>query len=216
MKRMFFSIFAVLVGLLPAVVSAQSAPETLNYAIWRDGEEIGSHRVTLSQVKHQIRIDVHTQIKIEGFFTTKYSFDHAAQETWAGGVLYQMTAITESEDKTVSVQAYEQNGRLIVDSLDIGHDRRQILPLGLQPASLWNADTVNQTQLLNANNGKVLSIKVEDLGPETIKVQGIETSTHRYAISGELTRDVWYDENGRLVRLQFPDKGRVSVTYMLK
>ena len=216
MKKRFFPIFVLLAGLLPTLAAAQSTPETLSYSISRDGEVIGSHRVTLSQIKHQIRIDLHTEIKIEGFFTTKYAFDHTAQETWAGGVLYHMTAITESDDKTVSVQAYEQNGRLIVDSLDVGMDRRQILPLGLQPASLWNADTVNQTQLLNAHNGKVLNVTVQDLGQETINVQGIETSAHHYALSGELTRDVWYDENGRLVRLQFPDKSRVLITYSLK
>ncbi|MEG3619577.1 DUF6134 family protein [Magnetovibrio sp. PR-2] len=216
MKRTFLSIFALLAALLPQLASAQSTPETLNYAISRDGEIIGSHRVTVSQIKHQIRVDVHTEIKIEGFFTTKYAFDHSAQETWAGGVLYEMTAITESDGKTVSVQAYEQNGRLIVDSLDVGMDRRQILPLGLQPSSLWNADTVNQTQLLNAHNGKVLSIKVEDLGPKTVTVQGIETPVHHYALSGELTRELWYDENGRLVRLKFPDNSTIPVTYTIK
>ncbi len=216
MKCKIFIIFALLILTLAFNGAALAGAETLSFHILRDGKSVGTHRITISNSKHQIRIDLHTQIKIEGFFTTTYAFDHTSQETWAGGQLLNMTSITDNNGERTSVLAYPEKDSLVVNSITNDQDRLQILPLGIMPTSLWNADLVNHTQLLSSQDGRILDVKVEDLGSQLISIQGLQIPTRHYSISGEFTRKLWFDENDRLVKVQFPDKSNTLTTFVLK
>ncbi|MCW8916634.1 MAG: DUF6134 family protein [Magnetovibrio sp.] len=216
MKCKIFIIFALSVLFVTFSSMAFSGPETLNFQVLRNGKPVGTHRITISNIKNQIRVDLHTQIKIDGFFTTSYAFDHTSQETWAGGQLLDMTSITDNDGNHMSVIAHPEEDSLIINSVINGRDRLQILPLGIMPTSLWNADLIGRTQLLNSQDGKILDVSVKNLGTENIPVHGILTQTHHYGISGEFTRELWFDEDGKLVKVEFPDKSKTTITFILK
>ena len=84
------------------------------------------------------------------------------------------------------------------------------------PASLWNRDLVSQTVLLNTLTGKQMAIKVADLGADPVRVHGSTVPAHHYKVTGELERELWYDQSDRLVLVKFTAKDNSEISYVLE
>lgn len=189
--------------------------ETLNYTVLRDGKRIGSHAVSIDAKGPMTQISTTTDIEVKVLFVTAYQFKHKGQELWSGGKLVSLTSATNDDgtDKKLSVKASQ--GQMTVDSTVTGQERRQNVDGAMLTGSLWNKDVVTQSALLNTLDGQVMKIEVKDVGAETVDAGGKSVTAHHYAISGELTREVWYDDAGRLVRMRFPDKTNSEIIYAL-
>lgn len=55
--------------------------------------------------------------------------------------------------------------------------------------------------------------RVEERGVETVEIAGRSLAGHRFALVGssEVSRDVWVDEKGRLLKVAIPEKGLVAL-----
>lgn len=204
---------AVFVATMATASSAQA--ETLNYTVLRDGKTIGTHAVAIDQNGAETRIGIETDIAVKVLFVTAYKFKHSAQETWAGGQLLAISSKTDDDGTLKELTAHAEDGRITVDSIVKGQERRQFADAATLPASLWNPATVSQSELINTLDGQLMKVHVEDLGTETVDARGAPLSAHHYAISGELTRELWFDGSGRLVRMRFPDKTNSEIIYAL-
>jgi len=196
-------------------MAAAAQAETLNYTVLRDGKTIGTHAVTIDQNGAETRVGVETDIAVKVLFVTAYKFKHTSQETWSNGRLVSITSTTDDDGTPKELNARAENGRLSVDSKVKGQERRQHADTTALPASLWNAATVKQSALLNTLDGQVMQIEVEDLGMEDLDAGGASLTARHYAITGELTRELWFDAAGRLVRMRFPDKTNTEIVYAL-
>lgn len=63
----------------------QAAEQSLNYFIERDGDTIGTHRVTHNKTRSQTRVSIHTDIHIQRFFFTQYAYSFSSVKDWQGG-----------------------------------------------------------------------------------------------------------------------------------
>ena len=70
--------------------------------------------------------------------------------------------------------------------------------------------------MLNTLDGTLMSIKVEDLGADEVDAGGAKVTANHYSITGELTRELWFNGAGDLVRVRFPDKTGTEIVYALK
>lgn len=217
MKTLIRSI-AFLMGAVVASISwqAQAANKTLDFTVIRDGANIGSHSIAISEHGDETLVEVTTDIKVKVLFVTAYKFTHASKEVWKNGQLVVLNSTTDDDGTSKSLNVLAQTGQLTIDSAIKGQDRRQHAASDMLPASLWNQDVVKQSALLNTLDGTVMNISVKNLGQDQIEAKGAGVTAHHYAISGELTRELWFNGAGELVRMRFPDKTGTEIIYALK
>jgi len=215
MKTLIRSV-AVTMATVVACASWQAQAKTLDFTVYRDGSDIGTHSYAISQHGDETLVEVSTDIQVKMLFITAYKFTHASKEVWKNGKLIQLNSTTDDDgaDKALNVKA--QGDALTADSMVNGQDRRQTADANVVPASLWKKDIVKQTTVLNTLDGTLMSIKVEDLGADEVDAGGAKVTANHYSITGKLTRELWFNSAGDLVRVRFPDKTGTEIVYALK
>lgn len=203
------------VAAITVLAGAQAQAETLNYTVTRDGSTIGTHTVDITETGSATEVAVNTDIEVKVLFVTAYKFKHDSTEQWQNGQLVAISSTTDDDGTPKELNAKLEGGRLTIDSVVKGQDRRQYADAATLPASLWNPATVQQDALLNTLDGKIMNITVENKGAETVATGSGEVQADHYAITGELTRELWFDTQGRLVRMRFPDKTNSEIVYAL-
>ena len=194
---------------------AQAASETLEYTVLRDGKPIGTHAYTIDTNGADTHVQVSTNIQVKVLFITAYKFKHASEEVWSNGQLVSLKSTTDDDGTDKALTTKAEDGKITLDSVVKGQDRRQFAAAAAIPASLWNPAIVTQSSIVNTLDGKLMKVDVADAGAEQVDAGGSKITAHHYKISGELTRDLWFDDAGRLVRVSFPDKTSTEIVYAL-
>lgn len=187
-------------ALAPAAIASPGAsvPASgrLAFDVIRKDRDIGDYVVTFrgsgDDVTVDIATDVHVRVPVIG--VSAYRFSQTSTETWRGGQLAGLTSRTDD------------NGT--------PHDIR-VGATSLIPASLWNADMVRSSAVLNTIDGSTDPISVSNLGTENVATgSGTVAATH-YALRGGLNRDLWY-AGATLVHVRFAAEDGSQVDYVLR
>lgn len=226
MRQVRASAPALLAGLLAALLILVAAPGgaragwrdavppdgRLDYRITREGSVVGKQSV---DVRHDgDGFLVRTQITIDVTFLslTIYRFEHDAVETWTHGRLTGFVSRTDDDGKDRVVELKAEGGRL-----KGSYNGKPVdLPGDIIPASLWHPATIGASVLLDPIRGRSRDVAVADLGPETVTVNGGEVEAHHYSLTGQIAREVWYDADGRLLKVQFSAKDGSEIEVELK
>lgn len=197
------TIFLALLILAIGPASAQPAatpapaPDRRLFDITRDGDKIGTEVVEIDKDQDTTNITFTTHILVVVLFIQAYHFDHSATETWTGGRFVSYKALTDDNGTKHSVTAIAAGDKV---DLDVDGKQSQAAP-DLLPASWWNKDFVNRTDMLDAETGRQISIKVTDLGDEPLVQNGTTVQARHYKVRGDIERDLWFDGD-RLLRIQ--------------
>ncbi|MHB8886130.1 MAG: DUF6134 family protein [Methylovirgula sp.] len=172
---------------------AQTPPEPIVmhrvFDITRNGNKIGTDTIEIDKNGDTTTVKSTTHISVVIMFVEAYRFEHEAVETWNAGQFVSYVSHTNDNGKKHSI-----NATLAGDKFDLTADGKlQELPQVVLPASFWNNDFIGQTQLFDTATGKILAVKVQDMGLDPIVQQGATIQTERYKISGDLKRDIWLD-----------------------
>ncbi|MEB8385620.1 DUF6134 family protein [Rhodobacteraceae bacterium KMM 6894] len=194
-----FGMFLGIAVALAAPVNALSIPSNgkLTFDVIRKGKDIGDHSYSFSGSSGTFTVTVATdvEVKVPLIRTTVYSFKHASVETWKGGKLQQLSSNTNDDGTPHELKTKAK---------------------GVLPASLWNDDIVRSGKLMNTVDGKIMNVRVADLGPETVTTKRGAVPAHHYQMSGDLARDLWYDASGNLAQVSFKADDGSTVTYIRK
>jgi len=195
-------ILGLAVGLalaLAAPAHALSLPSdgTLKFDVIRKGKDIGDHSYRFSGSKNAFSVNVATDIsvKVPLIRINAYSFKHDSVEQWESGSLKALSSETNDDGTPHQLRTQAK------DAL---------------PASLWNDDIVHSSKLMNTIDGKIMSVRVVDLGLESVGTKQGKVNAHHYRLSGDLARDLWYDGDGNLARVAFKADDGSTVTYIRK
>jgi hypothetical protein len=112
---------------------------------------------------------------------------------------------TDDDGETYAVTAERKADDIVVDrrpAEDYRIDRPDVLP-----TSYWNEATVRQQVLLDTQKGRKMAVDVADRGWDQVEAAGRTVRARKYEVDGDLRLTLWYDENGRWVKLIFPFKG---------
>ena len=187
-------------ALAPAAMASPGAsvPASgrLAFDVIRKDRDIGDYVVTFRGSGGDVTVDIATDVKVKVpvIGVAAYRFSQTSTETWRGGQLAGLTSRTDD------------NGT--------PHDIR-VGATSLIPASLWNADMVRSSAVLNTIDGSTDLISVSNLGTENVATgSGTVASTH-YALRGGLNRDLWY-AGATLVHVRFAAEDGSQVDYVLR
>jgi hypothetical protein len=71
----------------------------------------------------------------------------------------------------------------------------------------WNHEVIERTLLFDTQRGRLQEVEVTAAGTETIAVAGREVAAHKYRITGDLERELWYDDAGNWLQSRLEHNG---------
>lgn len=195
-----------------AAVAQPHPPQSLRFTVLRDGDPIGSHRLQFQNGTDGLKVAIDTDVVVKILVVPVYRFKHHDEEVWKDGHLVALSSVTNDDGTPHHLKVAADGKGLEVN----GDDKASLLPTSTIPASLWNPATVTQAALMNTLDGHPMSVKVKDLGTESVSVHGQPRPAHHYAVTGDLAREVWYDADGTLVQVRFKAQDDSDIRYVLK
>jgi hypothetical protein len=173
------------------------------FDIVRKDDKIGSNVVDIDRHGDATMVKNRTDISVKLMYIEVYHRQHTASETWKNG---QLTAFKSQTDDNgakhvveIAPGASPDKITLIVDGV------RSEEPKSIAPASLWSRDLVTRTELFDTSDGQRYTVKVSDLGDETLTIQGVKHQTRHFRLDAkppaDFDRDLWF-EGDLLVRMK--------------
>lgn len=213
--RKFWVVLGILIAAPPfdgsAASSAEGSITTLNFAVTRNGEEIGNTTVRLQRKGGQTVAETATRVQVRFGHITVYRYEQRQTEHWVDGRLAALDAVTDDNGSVHKVRAYKNGDKLSVDA----NGRISEVDPAVIPANLWNASLTRTTIALNTKDGSVIPVSVIDRGKEQLMLQGRPTTAHRYSIKTTIPQEVWYDEQQRLLKVELRGTDGSRIQYQL-
>jgi hypothetical protein len=218
---MFFCIALFLSAAIPASAGnsinpeadVQSSDQSIRqkvFQVFRNGSKLGRHIVSFRQMGDMLRVETDIKFKVKVAFVTLFNYKHKNTAYWRNDELVSMQSVSDDNGNE-----RELNVSRDAAGLHIKGSKFDGLVEGLiMPTTYWNQATSETSQLFNTQNGKLMSINVEQVGMERIEAGGREIDAMKYAISGDLDKEIWYDENGDWVKSTFSARGQ-NIEYVL-
>jgi len=163
-----------------------------NFDVYLDKTRIGEHTFRLNDANE---LTSQARFNVKVLFINAYQYTHKAIETWQGGCLKSLDASTLENDVAIKVKGQSVDGEFVVDD----GKTRQVLPECAMTFAYWNQKMLEQTKLLNPQNGQWLDTRVKKIGSEMLAVKGKKIETTRYKLDAgiggkqKLDIDLWYD-----------------------
>jgi hypothetical protein len=191
--------------------AAQAGVEetTLNFAVTRNGDPIGTTTVRLQRDGRRLVAEIGTRIQVRIASITVYRFEQRETERWLDGELVGLNAVTNDNGTVNRVSAARSGDKLAVNA----DGKVTEVDAAIAPASLWNAQLVKKTIALNSKDGSLMPVSVIDYGKEQLVLQGRPTTAHHYSIKTNLPHDVWYDEAQRLLKVELRGSDGSKIQY---
>lgn len=197
--------------ILRPLFSAQALyDERLEFDVLRDGEKVGKHSVRFKEIAPDI-LEVVARLDIQVTFLTIPVYDYAYHSTaqWRNGRLINLAVKIDDDGEKSTVSASMQGDNLSV----IGPTGKIIIPHAIFPTNHWNATVLSSNQVLNTLSGEISQVKISNQGLEKIRAEGREIEATKYQYAGDIDTNVWYDTQGRWVKMRFPAKGGSIIDY---
>jgi hypothetical protein len=217
MRAVFPGLGALFIGLTtsfataaPAEPAAQAQPDTtLNFAVMRNGTQIGNSTIRLRRDGEETVAEVVTHIQVKIAYVTVYRFDQNQTERWADGNLVALTSITDDNGTPHKVLVKRKGNTLLVEA----DGKASEVDPTLTPVRLWNPSLVQKKLALNPQDGTVTPVSVVDHGEEKLVLEGRPTTAHHYSINTSFPQEVWYDEQNRLVKVKLRGSDGSTIHY---
>lgn len=185
--------------------------DEIRFGIYRNDEAIGQY--TTRFVKAEGYTEVHAQMNlgIKFLWLINYTYQYQAKELWKGDRLESLMVNINDNGATTKLNVTNIDGVLVGS----GPNGAISLALPISTTHHYNAEVVNRNTVLNTITGKENQVKITLLGEENIRTYQGDILASRYRYSGQLKdTDVWYDNNGRWVKLKFKGKDGVPLEFI--
>ncbi len=180
------------------------------FSVLRDGETIGTHRVTFGRDGDNLVVDSRFEAQVKIVFITAFEYLYQSRSVWRDGCMVELRASTDDNGDRSRVTARLADGRLMID----GPSGATQGASGLFPTDHWHSGVLGSNQVLNTITGRVSSVDIIDQGEERVMVSGRSVPARHYVYSGDLQNEVWYDAEGRWVKMRFQADDGSKIEYV--
>lgn len=196
-------LFAAALGgslLVGGVAASALTAAALPFRVDMGGSPIGEHSVRFEQRGDELHAFVDIKFDVGLAFITLYEYEHSNHEVWRDGRLISIDTRTNDDG-----EAYTVKGEATADGFRVvGSEGELLLPADILPSSYWNPSTLSAATLLDTQKGRILDARFAALGADRVTPQaGGSVDACRFRMTGDLDLDVWYDDQGRWVKMAF-------------
>ena len=185
---------------------------TIEFDVFRKGTKVGYHNVTFSGSPSNFWVTTRFDLEIKVLFFRAYAFKYFSKANWKDGVLSQINVVVDDDGEPFLLEGVRETEEIMIKSTKSNY--RAQLPLF--PTNHWNAGVLNQKVVLNTLTGELNQVEIIAKGIETLSSEHGEIKGQRYSYTGDLDTDVWYDEMGRWVGMEFKGRDGSSIKYVCK
>ena len=177
--------------------------DQIAFQVFRDGAPLGHHKVSFRHEDQNLHVEIDLRLEVKLLFVTVFSYRHRNHEVWRDGRLVAID--TETDDDG---EAFWLRGRATAAGLEIeGSSGRFLAPADVMPTSYWNPRTVEKSRLLDTQRGRLIQVEIAPAGVESVSLGGRPAEARRYAVTGDLTLDLWYTAEGEWAKTSFEARG---------
>lgn len=188
------------------------------FRVLLDEKEIGYHDFFLAGDGEHRQLRSVARFEYRLLFVKLFDYEHENLETWSGNCLQSIRSRTDSNGDLHTV-----SGRRGDDAFNVvSNEGAASLPDCVMTFAYWNPDFLQQSRLLNTQDGSFLDVVVSPPVVEELVVGGKPLTSYRYRlVAGEMQLDLWYSAEkewlalesevagGRILRYE-PVRGDVS------
>lgn len=206
------SLFIAILSLTGSPASAQSESGRWVFRVFLDTKEIGYHefKVAGSEAYRQVEIDARFDVKI--LFINAYRYAHTNRETWSGGCLASIDAVTDDNGDEYLVSGFRASNGFIMQT---GDGPTTLGTPCLRSFAYWDSSILDSDRLLNSQTGAVLDVEIVPAGAEVLEYGASRFNAQKYEIKmDDGTISLWYGaSDGRWLALEAPAKGGRTIRY---
>jgi hypothetical protein len=195
----------------PAVDPFRLYGNEIAFDVERDGDVVGRYTINFTRTEQGVLAEAKADVDVSLLFVPVYSLSYHAREFWSGGELQSIEAFTNEDGDLIHVQATRDSAGLQVQTTDGAYVTPAVLPI-----SHWNAALLEGGPLLNGMTGEVAEVEVFDQGLDTVSTRKGSLRARHYLYSGDLNGEIWYDEDGRWVKLRFRANDGSMIDYICR
>ncbi len=204
----------ILLFLVPSMNLFASADvsRTWDFSVSLDGKPIGYHRFDLVEDGERLEVRSEASFDVRFLVFTAFQYRHTNVERWDGECLSSIESSTRQNKKSFLVSGEQVGDRFRVETNREADTLRDCV----MSFAYWNPEFLEQTQLLNPQDGRYLAVEVEAIGSQPIVVRGEEVQATAYRLKAhkmELT--VWYSDDDEWLGLESVAKGGRLIRYEL-
>jgi hypothetical protein len=192
--------------LLPgtAALACPEPPEGAEYAIHHETYgEVGQHVITFSCDGDDLVVETTIEGEVKVLMVPLFTRDGSYREVWRGDRLIAFDSRIVDNGEVYEVRARANGDRTVIEGR-----RGQIeAPSTVVSNHPWNHEVVERTLLFDTQRGRLQEVEVTPAGTETVTVAGREVSAQKYRITGDLERELWYDDAGNWLQSRLEHDG---------
>ncbi len=181
-----------------AAALAAVAPADLAFSVWREGSGIGSRTVTFAEDNGLLIVKTEVDIAVKVAFITAYRRTETLQEEWKDGRLMRFQGRIDDDGDVYTLRIEREDGGLLVS----GTGEPYLAPSDALPATYWNRATIETDHLIDVKEGALLSVSAVEDGRDTVTLDGRSVPAFRYRLTGDEQADLWYGQDGVLLRFR--------------
>lgn len=219
-KRFLTGIVAPLATLLllPGQPGAYPNPfllygSSIEFDVFREGEKVGSHTVQFTRNGQDLLVESSMGIAINVLFITVFRYEYRAVGRWQNRQLQNLVSRVDDNGKKYAIAAARE-GNII--NLTRADDTSIAVAAPVIPTNHWNPAVLNETRVLNTLTGRINEVKIISRGLEQVNTERGPVQAMRYAYTGALQNEVWYDSAGRWVKLRFQGRDGSTIEYVCR
>lgn len=210
-QRVFVAVLILVAATAPAWAVA---PGVYEYAVLRDGERIGYNRVVAAPSGDGSALELTFDSKLAVKFgpVTVFRYSHQRRESWQNGRLVHAAGTTNDDGTSYDVEVRAEAGAYVRTI----NGRAEALDPRRRPLVFWNTEALKgHGTFFSVSDQKLPNISFQFRGRERAPWWHGGKTLDRYTMTGDEQRELWYDEQGRLVRVKF-QSGGADIEFLLQ
>ncbi len=189
----------LLTPLVVAVVAYADQASQYDYAVLRNGKEIGHYRVVAKPRGDggEVELTFDSEMTVKFGFLPVFTYAHERRELWRDGELVHAAGTTTEDGNRYTIEIRAVGGGYVRTI----NNRVEALELDRLPLALFDPKRLNgHTSYFSLSEDKLLDVSFEFGGREVVTWWNGGALLDHYKMTGDDERELWYDMKGQLVR----------------
>jgi hypothetical protein len=171
--------------------------------------DVGRHVITFSCDGDDLVVETTIEGEVKILMVPLFKRDGTYREVWRGDRLIAFDSRTEDNGEVYEVRARAEGDYTIIN----GRRGRIEAPATIVSNHPWNHDVVERTLLFDTQRGRLQEVEVTLSGTETITVADRAVAAQKYLVTGDIERELWYDDAGNWLQSRLEHDGaKITLT----
>lgn len=181
---------------------AEHAIYTIHHETYGD---IGSHELTFHCDGEDLVVETEVKVDVKLLFVTVYKRRAQYREVWRQDQLIAYDAWTNEAGDEYVTKVRLEDDQMIID----GVEPNVSVPVDTVSSHPWNMKVVDRNLLFGMKDGRLISVDVKPAGDDIVEIGGKTIRAKKYVVSGDIERELWYDQAGNWLRWRLESRGNI-------